>query len=714
MPSTSPLPAPPLAEKRPHERTAHGDTVIDPYSWMSDRDDPALLEYLAAENAYAEARTAHLTGLRAELYDDIAARTKQTDLTVPTYVPHTSGERYWYYNRTTEGLDYPISCRLPATTRDDIPDATERQPEEQVVLDLNALAEGADFLALGWAEASPDGRLLAYSVDTRGDERYALYVAEIATGQIVDGPIERVGAGGAWAGDGWLFYTRVDAAWRPHEVWRHRVGTAPAGDTLVTAEQDERFWIGVESARGYRWVVIEIGSRTTTECLLVPTDDPTAEPRCVAPRREGVDYTVEVATEALYVVHNDDAPQFMLSTAPLDATGPQEWTTLLPEDPRRRLTGVTAYDVGLVVSHRTDGMTGVSLLRRRSDGRLEEELDDLAFGEALYTVDAEEDADFATDRIRLAYESMVTPPSIIEYRFDTGNRTVLKETPVLDHPTSGPYDRTRYVSERVWATAADGTPIPMSVVRRADVALDGTAPCLMYGYGSYEHALNPTFSISRLSLLDRGFVYAIAHVRGGGELGRPWYDAGKMMSKVNTIRDFLACAAHLVGAGYAAADRLVAEGGSAGGLLMGAVANLAPDQFRAIHAAVPFVDALTTILNPDLPLTVMEWEEWGDPLHDPEAYAYLKSYSPYENVTAGPYPAILATTSLNDTRVEVTEPAKWVARLRECATNPPDRPILLKTEMVAGHGGASARYHSWRERAFELAWIIDQAGASAS
>ena len=708
MPSTPASPLPPTAVRVPFQRSHHGDTVDDPYHWMADKADPVLLAHLEAENAYTEAVTAGQAPLRDELYADLKARTRETDLSVPTFVTHTDGRAFWYFGRTTEGLDYATHCRVPASTRDEIPDVTLPGPDEEIVLDVNALAAGHDFLSLGWAEVSPDGRRIAFSVDTAGDERYDLSVVDLATGGVVDGPTAHVGAGGAWLGDDWLFYLRVDDAWRPHEVWRHELGTG--SHDLVLAEPDERFWVGVDTSRDRRWALIELGSKTTTECHLVPTDAPASEPRCVAPRRDGVDYSLEVAPDALYVLHNDGAPQFMLSRAPLGSTGSDAWEVVLPERARTRLTGVSAYDAALVLTHRTDGLSGVALLPRLPDGSLGEPVE-VAFDEPLYDVDAEEDPDHATDRIRLGYESMVTPPTVLEYRLDTGERRVLKQTPVEDHPTRGPYRPAEYVQERLWATADDGTQVPISLVRHRDTPVDGTAPGLLYGYGSYEIPINPFFSISRLSLLERGFVYAIAHVRGGGELGRPWYDDGKELAKQNTFTDFVACARHLVALGYVAPGRLVAEGGSAGGLLMGAVANLAPELFVAIHASVPFVDALTTILNPALPLTVMEWEEWGDPLHDPAVYAYMKQYSPYENIRAARYPAILATTSLNDTRVEVTEPAKWVARLREVTTNGPDRPILLKTEMVAGHGGASARYRAWRDRAFELAWIIDVAGA---
>ncbi|QIK73410.1 S9 family peptidase [Propioniciclava coleopterorum] len=699
---------PPRAPERPYIRTVHGDAVADPYHWMADKTDPDLLAFLEGQNAYTEQETAHLAPLTETLFGDLKARTKQTDLSVPTHVTHTDGSSFWYYSRTTEGLDYPSTYRVPATSRDDIPDVTTPPEGEQLVMDVQALAEGHDFFSMGHAQVSPDGTRLAYSTDVAGDERYDLWFADLATGEVIDGPLPGVGAGGAWAGRDWFFYTRVDAAWRPHQVWRHELGGATP-DALVVEEPDERFWIGVDDSRDHRWIIIEASSKLTSEAALLPADDPTAAPRVVAPRRQGVDYSIEVAPDGLWVLHNDGAPQFALSRAPLDATSAEQWEPVLAEDPRRRLTGVTVYERSVVVEHRTDGLAGIMLLPRDAEGRLGDPVE-LEFDENLYDVGAEESPDFDTDRIRFGYESLVSPPSVWEYRLDTGERRLLKETPVLDHPQRGPYDRSVYVSERLWATAPDGTRVPVSVVRHRDTPVDGTAAGLLYGYGAYESATMPYFAMSRLSLLDRGLVFAIAHVRGGGELGRPWYEGGKGEHKANTFSDFVAAGRLLVEQGYVAPDRLLAEGGSAGGLLIGAALNLAPDLFRAAHAVVPFVDPLTTILNPELPLTVMEWEEWGNPVADPAIYAAMKAYSPYENVAPVPYPAILVTTSLNDTRVEVTEPAKWTARLQTTATNPPERPILLKTEMVAGHGGVSGRYKAWRERAFQLAWLLDQVG----
>ncbi|MDO5535061.1 MAG: S9 family peptidase [Propionibacteriaceae bacterium] len=699
---------PPVAPRRPFTRTVHGDAVEDPYAWMADKSDPELLAHLEAENSWTERHTGHLAALTDTFYADIRARTQQTDMSVPLHVSHSDGSAYWYYGRTTEGDDYGRSCRLPATSREEIPDVTEPSPDEEVILDVQALAQDHAYFALGLAQVSPDGRRLAYSVDTTGDERYDLYVRDLATGEVIDGPVPGVAAGGAWAGPDWLFYLRVDAAWRPHQVWRHEI-RSDTPDALVLDEPDDRFWVSVDSSRDDQWILVELASKTTTETHLLRADDPTGELRVVQPRRPGLEYAVELAPDALWILNNDEAPQFKLSRAPLDAPGIEHWETIVEERPETRLLGASVYASAIVIDHRTNGLSGIAILPRDDDGTLGV-LTDLTFDEALYDVGSEDAPDFDTEHIRFGYESLTTPVGVWEYTLRTGARRLLKQVPVRDHPDAGPYDPTDYISERLWAESADGTRVPISLVRHRDTPVDGTAPGLMYGYGAYEVPTMPYFAMSRISLLDRGFVFAIAHVRGGGELGRPWYDGGKLLDKPNTFADFVACGRVLVDEGYVAPDRLVAEGGSAGGLLIGAAVNLAPDLFRAVHAAVPFVDPLTTILNPDLPLTVMEWEEWGNPVEDAAVYACMKGYSPYENVAAVQYPAILATTSLNDTRVEVTEPAKWVARLRERATNGPDRPILLKTEMVAGHGGVSGRYQAWRQRAFELAWMVDQVG----
>jgi oligopeptidase B len=699
--------AAPIAKRQPITRVHHGDVFVDPYEWLRDKDNPDVISYLEAENAYTESQTAHLSDLSESIFSEIKSRTKETDLSVPTYTSHQGGSAYWYYMRTVEGSEYPIYCRVVAPDRNKLPDPEQEIIGEEILLDANLEAEGHEFFSLGAFSVSLDGRLLAYSTDLTGAERFTIMIKELESGELLADQITDTAYGVAWAKNSHLFYTRADEAWRPYVVLRHRLGTDPSRDVEVLTESDERFWLSVDSSRDDQWIIIAAGSKITSEFRLLSTDDPEGEPRIVAPRRQGVEYDVEPAGDRLLIVHNDGAEDFELAEAPLTATSHSEWRPVIPHRRGVRILGVSAYASHAVVSLRRDGLTGLHVMPRDAGGDLQAGAD-VVFDEPIYVVGAPGEPEYETSTIRVGYASMVTPDSIYDYHLTTGELTLLKRTPVLDDPQFGPYQPDNYVQDRGWATAPDGTQVPVSIVRKADIPLDGSAPALLYGYGAYEASMDPSFSIPRLSLLDRGIVYAIAHIRGGGELGRSWYEQGKTLTKRNTFTDFIACADYLIEHGYTSADRLAARGGSAGGLLIGAVANLAPEKFHAVHAAVPFVDALTTILNPELPLTVIEWEEWGDPLHDAEVYAYMQSYTPYENVRSLDYPAILATTSLNDTRVFYVEPAKWVAALRHMTGNSEKSQILLKTEMVAGHGGVSGRYKSWRELAFEYAWIVGQ------
>lgn len=698
---------PVVAKHVEYVREHHGDRVVDPFEWLRDKDDPEVIAHLEGENSYAEAMTSHLEPLRARIFDEIKSRTQETDLSVPA-----AYRGWWYYSRTFEGKQYAAQCRVRMLAGRGRPQLEPGvTPEgEQVLLDGNVESEGHEFFSLGAFEVSPDGRRIAYAVDVEGDERFALRVKDIEIGEVIDEAVTEIGYGAVWSLDAQhLFYTRMDEAWRPHQVWRHEVGTPAQDDVLVFEEPDERFWMGIGSSRDDAWVIIQVGSKLTSEVLLLDAAVPLGDPRVVAPRRDGVEYDVEPAGDRLLIVHNANHPDFELVQAPLDAMGHEQWSSLAETVVGERLLGVEAFASHAVVSLRRDGLTALRVIPRDpSVASGFGPAQDLAFDEPLYSVGTGNNPEYETAALQIVFESMVTPKTISDYDLVTGEFTVLKAQPVL-----GGYDAGDYEQHREWATATDGTRVPISLVHRRDVAADGTAPGLIYGYGAYEICIDPYFSVARLSLLDRGFVYAIAHVRGGGEMGRQWYDTGKMEHKTNTFTDFVACADHLVSSGWVAPNRLVAEGGSAGGLLMGVVANLAPGRFRAIHAAVPFVDALTTILDPSLPLTVSEWEEWGDPLHNPDVYRYMKGYTPYENVAAVDYPAILATTSLNDTRVYFVEPAKWVARLRETVTSDPERrPILFKTEMVAGHGGNSGRYDAWKQYAWELAFLMDQIGVS--
>lgn len=673
---------------------------------MRDKNDPALLSHLEAENAYTETMTSHLQSLRESVFGEIAAHTQQSDLSVP--VRHGP---WWYYARTVEGEQYPIYARVAVEHSPQRPEpSTEHAVAgEQVLLDGNAEAAGAEFFSLGAFEVSPDGSLLAFAVDETGDERFEVRVIDLDTGERVEEGVRDVGYGLVWSLQGdYLFYTRVDEAWRPYQIWRHRRGGPAEDDALVYVEDDERYWAGLSSSRDDRFVMVGLGSKNSSEVWMLDAADPTGDFTCVARRQEGVEYDIEPGGDGLWIVHNRTHPDFELAWAELGTTSAEQWSTVRVGGNGTRIAGVDAFAGYLAVSVRRDGLTGVDIVKL-TEGRVDESAQEyvVSWSEPIYTIEVADNPEFDTDTLLVHIESMVTPPSVYEVDLRSGTRTLVKQRPV-----PGGYDPTHYRQARLWATAEDGTRIPISVVARADVPRDGTAPGLLYGYGAYEICIDPWFSAARLSYLDRGVVFAVAHVRGGGELGRTWYEQGRMEHKENTFTDFVAAAEHLTSTGWVASDRLAAEGGSAGGLLMGAALNLAPERFRAVHAAVPFVDALTTILDPSLPLTVVEWEEWGDPLHDEGAYWRMRRYSPYENVSPREYPSILVTTGLNDTRVHYVEPAKWVARLREQVTNDPaHRPVLLKTEMVAGHGGKTGRYDAWRDMAFETAFLLDQLDA---
>jgi oligopeptidase B len=687
---------PPSVKQVPSQRTFHGDTVTDEYAWLADKADPDTIGYLIAENAYTDAATAGLDSLRDQVFEEIKARTQESDLSVPV---RKAG--WWHYSRMVEGKQYAVHCRRAVAPGEVIPPlAADGQPlaGEDILLDGNELAINHDFFSLGAFRTSPDQRWLAYSTDFSGNERFTIKIKDLDTGQTLPDEIPGTYAGCAWSRDASaLLYVTVDDAWRPCRVWRHQVGTPVEQDTMVFEEPDERFHVYVGLSRSERYLMIRSASVLTSEIWMCDAGAPEAGFSVVVPRRQGVEYDVEDAGDRLLILHNQDAENFEIATAPVG--NPAAWTPLVAHRAETRLLGVDAFADFIVVYFRRDGLTGLRVLRRDGSGGHE-----IAFPEPVYLVGPGGNPEYQADRFRLSYTSLVTPGSVYDCDMATGELTLLKRQPVLPSPAGVKYRPEDYLQYREWATAADGARVPISLVCRRDTPRDGTAPGLLYGYGSYEISRDPAFSIPVLSLLDRGFVYAIAHVRGGGELGRSWYTDGKLLRKKNTFTDFIASAQHLVRRGWTSADRLVARGGSAGGLLMGAVANMAPEAFAGIVAHVPFVDALTTILDPSLPLTVTEWEEWGDPLHDPEVYAYMKSYTPYENVTAQLYPPIFALTGLNDTRVSYHEPAKWMARLRAVAKG---GPFMLKTEMEAGHGGRSGRYDTWLEEALVLAWVIE-------
>jgi oligopeptidase B len=727
MPETGAVPAPPLPERRPVRLEAHGDVRIDDWYWLRDRDDPAVLAHLEAENRYTEAVTARTAPLRQRLYDEIVARIEETDLSVPV----RKGP-WWYYARTVEGSDYPLHCRRPVGPGDDgtteplSPPGPGEEPaaDEQVLLDENALASGHEYFALGNLSVSPDHRWLAYSVDTTGGERYRMRFRCLDTGEESPESLEDTSYGVAWANDNaTVFVVRVDEAMRPYQLWRHLVGTDPGEDVLVHEEPDERFYLGVGRTRDDAFVVCSLDSKVTSEVRVLDADAPAGDLVVVEPRRQGVEYTVDHVRGdpgrgvpgRFLVVTNDEAEDFRLVETPDDRPGRASWREVLPSRPGTRLERVDPFAGHWVVAEREEGETRLRVLDPETGASTP-----VARPESPSTVWAGANPEYGTETLRYEYTSMVTPRSVYDLDLATGEVRLRKRQRVL-----GDFVPERYRTERLWATAEDGTRVPISLVYRTDlVEPPGSAtptagghepaPCLLYGYGSYEASIDPTFSSLRLSLLDRGFVFAIAHVRGGGELGRRWYTDGKLDRKPNTFTDFVACARLLVESGWTAPDRLVARGGSAGGLLMGAVANLAPELFRAIVAEVPFVDCLTTILDPSLPLTVLEWEEWGNPVEDPHIYEVMKAYSPYDNVRATDdegrplrYPDLLVTGGLNDPRVGYWEPAKWAAKVR--AANPDNR-VLLKMELEAGHGGPSGRYDAWRDEAFVYAFVLDAVG----
>ena len=713
----APPSVPPAPPRRPVRLEAHGDVRIDDWFWLRDKDDPEVLEHLAAENAWTEVATAHTRPLQEALYAEMVARIEENDLSVPV----RKGP-WLYVTRTREGADYAIHCRRPAEGPD-----TADDDADEVVLDENVLAEGHAYFALGNFAVSPDHRWLAYATDTTGGERFTLAFRDLAEGGEAAEKIEDTSYGVAWANDSaTVFYVRVDEAMRPFQLWRHQVGTDPADDVLVLQEDDDRFYLGVGRTRDGRYVVVHLDSKVTSEVWVLDADDPRGELRVIEPRRQGIEYAVDHERGdpaagrpgRFLITTNDGAEDFRLMAAPEDAPGRDRWTEVIAAEAGVRLDGVDPFAGHLVVYERRDGSTRIRVVDSTTGASREVDQP-----ETPSTVWSGANPEYDTTTLRYEYTSLATPRSVYDLDLAGGADPVLRKR----QPVLGEFDPARYRTERRWATAPDGTAVPLSLVWRPDLVeapAPGSAgsgpgaPCLLYGYGSYEASMDPTFSSLRLSLLDRGVVFVIAHIRGGGELGRHWYEDGKFAAKPNTFTDFVACARHLVAEGWTSPDRLVARGGSAGGLLMGAVANLAPELFRAVIAEVPFVDCLTTILDETLPLTVMEWEEWGNPVEDAGIYDVMRSYSPYDNVVStGPdgtpvrYPAILATGGLSDPRVGFWEPAKWVAKLR--AANPENQ-VLLKMEMGAGHGGPSGRYDAWRDEAFVYAFLLDAVGLGDS
>jgi oligopeptidase B len=672
-------PAPPRATPEPVEAIVHGTRLVDEYRWLRDKDSARVRSHLETENAHTRAVMAFTEPFQETLYREMLARIQETDMDVP----YRYGA-FEYYGRTEQGKDYPILCRRAL---DD--------PAEQVTLDMNTMAEGHEFFALGAYDVSPDARLLAFSTDVTGFREYTLQVKDLSTGGILPLRVEKARSV-AWANDSaTLFYVVEDDAKRAYRLYRHRLGSA--AHDLLYEETDERFSIGVDETRSSAFVILTSHSATTSEVRFVPADRPDAPLTLAVPRRQEHEYYVDHRGERFYILTNDRGRNFRLVTAPVNAPSEANWSELIAHREDVMLEGIDLFSGHYVLHERRGGFPRLRVVSFATG-----EAHDIELPEAVCTVHGGANLEFDTTVYRFVYESPVTPDSVFDYDMDMRSRTLLKQRPVL-----GGYDPARYASELVYATAADGTRIPVSMVYRRDLRCGGPQPTLLTGYGAYGFPHDVHFSSARLSLLDRGVVVAIAHVRGGGEMGKRWHDEGRMLSKRNTFTDFIAAAEHLVALRVTQPSQLAIEGGSAGGLLMAAVANLRPDLFKAVVADVPFVDVINTMLDASLPLTTGEYEEWGNP-QEPEYFRYMLSYSPYDNIEAKAYPAMLVQTSLNDSQVMYWEPAKYVARLRAMKTD--SNPLLLKTNMEAGHGGASGRYDFLREIAFTYAFVLWQLG----
>ncbi len=685
---------PPVAAARPHELEIHGDVRVDEYYWLREREDPEVIAYLEAENAYLEGVLAHTGELQETLFEEIRGRIVEDD----SSVPYRDGD-YWYYTRYEEGKQYPIHCRRPADG--DVFGGAAGPDAEEVLVDVNEIAEGKEYTSVRPA-VSPDHRILAYAVDDVGRRFYTVRFKDLTTGETLPDEIPDVTANLAWAADSaTLFYARQDPdTLRSYQLFRHRLGKG-AADDLVYEEPDETFSVFLQRSQSRKYLMAVSRHTLRTEVRTLRADDPDGDFAVFEPRGERHEYSVDHLGDRFWVRTNDDAPNFRLMSTAEDDTGRAAWREETPHRDDVLLEGFELFDRFLVLAERRGGL---NQLRIKPMGAGAMEGHDLDFGEPAYSAGLGVNPDPSSGTLRYVYQSLTTPRSVFDYDPATREKTLRKQDQVL-----GGFDSADYRIERLWAVASDGTEVPVSLVYRPDLrAAEGGSPLLLYGYGSYGASMDAGFSSLRLSLLDRGFVYAIAHIRGGEEMGRSWYEDGKLLNKKNTFTDFIAAAEHLAAEGYADPDRIYAMGGSAGGLLMGAVFNLRPDLWGGVVAQVPFVDVVTTMLDASIPLTTFEWDEWGDP-REREYYDYMLSYSPYDNVDVKDYPHMLVTTGLHDSQVQYWEPAKWVARLRAKKTD--DNLLLLKTNMSAGHGGASGRFDRYRETALVYAFLLDRAGA---
>jgi len=672
---------PPIAKIVPKEIALHGDARVDNYFWLRDRSVPDVVAYLEAENRYTDEVMAPTAALRETLYKEILGRIQETDLSVPV-----KRDDYFYYTRTEAGKAYPIHCRKHGNL----------EAAEEILLDSNVLAEGEKYFRVGNFSVSPDHRLLAYSTDVEGDEAYTIFVKDLATGDLLPDRIANTYYTLEWANDNrTFFYTVLDEAKRPYRVYRHELGGAT--DALVYQEDDGRFSLGLRKTRSRRFIFIDLASPLTSEERYLEADEPHGEFRVMLARRQGVEYDASHHGEYFYIRTNDQAKNFRLMRTPVANPSVAAWEEVIPARPAVTVEGVDSFEDHLVIYERERGLEKICI--RDANGAVSHYIE---FPEPVYTVGATGNLEYRTKELRFRYTSLVTPLSVFDYNVETRDRVLKKQ-----YEVKGGYDASQYRSERIFAKAPDGVEVPISLVYREGFEKNGARPLLLYGYGAYGHSIDPVFSSDRLSLLDRGFAFAIAHIRGGADLGEEWHDGGKLLAKKNTFTDFIACAEHLIAERYTSSDRLAIMGGSAGGLLMGAVLNLRPELFHAVIAKVPFVDTLNTMLDPTLPLTMAEYEEWGNPA-EKQYYDYIRSYSPYDNVAAGAYPTMLVTAGLNDPRVSYWEPAKWVAKLR--ALKKDGSMLLLKTDMGSGHFGPSGRYEAIKETAFDYAFLLATMG----
>lgn len=674
-------PQPPMAEKKSKTTNIHGVTLVDDYFWLREKTNPAVMAHLQAENAYADSLMKHTAPLQEKLYNEMLSHIKQTD----TNVPYRYGDHF-YYTRTEEGKQYPIFCRKKGST----------EAAEEIVIDVNELAKGQKFMSVGAFSVSDDGNLLAYSTDNNGYRQYTLQVKDLRTGQVLAEKIERVN-GVVWATDNkTFFYVTEDAVTkRSDKFYRHVVGTDKYD--LVYEEKDEIFDIGVGRSRDKAVIFLSAFSKTSTESRYLMASEPNSELKVILPREPEHEYDVDYRNDLFYIRTNKGAKNFRIVTAPPKDPAEKNWKELVAHNPAVKIDDISLFADHAVLSEWENGLQQLEVLDFKTNKRHR-----IKFPEPVYAAGLSTNREFNTSVVRYSYNSLVTPNSTLDYDMNTGKSTLLKQTEV-----PGGFDRKNYQAERVFATASDGTKVPMSMVYRKGVKMDGSAPLLLYGYGSYGASIPPTFSSTRLSMLDRGVIFVIGHIRGGGEMGEEWRQAGRMMNKMNTFTDFIACAETLIKQKYTSKDRLVIQGGSAGGLLVGAVSNLRPDLFKAVVSQVPFVDVLNTMLDASLPLTTSEYIEWGNP-NDKPAFEYMKTYSPYDNVAKKNYPATLVKVSVNDSQVPYWEGAKLVAKLRVMKTD--NNPLLLKVNFGAGHGGASGRYDALRETAYDYAFMLWQMG----